>query len=272
LNENQAIPGPGDFNPRRPFFNRFGLTQFIGQVCNCDNSNYNALQTKLQRQFSHGLDFLLTYTWSKALGSSENAGGFSDNYNVRASYGPMSWDRTHTVTFEHNWDLPFGRNRHWTLGNNLVADAVLGGWRLSGVHTWGSGLPFTPTVSNFPLLNADFNNVRADTIGNPSVPNQNASLWFNPAAFTEPQQPFRNGTAGRDSLRGPILAVSNLSLSKNLIPSERWSLELRGDAFNVFNHVNLALPNSTIDVGGAGQITAIQVPMRQMQFGLHFQF
>lgn len=272
LNENQAIPGPGDYNPRRPFYQLYGLTQFIGQVCNCDNSNYNALQTKLQKQFSHGLDFLLTYTWSKALGSSENAGGFSDNYDVRASYGPMSWDRTHTVTFEHNWDLPFGRNRRWSLGNNMIADAVLGGWRLSGVHSFGSGLPFTPTVSNAPLLNADFNNVRADTIGNPSVANPSAGLWFNPAAFTEPEIPFRNGTAGRDTLRGPRLAVSNLSLSKNLIPSERWSLELRADAFNVFNHVNLGLPNSTIDESNAGQITNVQVPMRQMQFGLHLQF
>ncbi|MGI9075563.1 MAG: TonB-dependent receptor domain-containing protein [Bryobacteraceae bacterium] len=273
LNRNQAVPGPGDFDPRRPFFNQFGLTQGIGQVCNCDNSNYNALQVKLQKQFSHGLDFLLTYTWSKALGDSEGAGGFSDNYNVRGSYGPMSWDRTHTVTFEHNWDLPFGRNRHWTLGNNLVADAVLGGWRLSGVHTFGSGLPFTPTVSNAPLLNTDFNNVRADVVGNPSVSDPNASQWFNPTAFSEPQQPFRNGTAGRNTLRGPRLAVSNLSLSKDLIPSERWRLELRADAFNVFNHVNLGLPNSTVDeLSSAGQITNVQVPMRQMQFGLHLQF
>jgi len=273
LNRNQAIPGPGDFDPRRPFFPTYGLTQTIGQVCNCDNSNYNALQTKLQKQFSHGLDFLLTYTWSKALGNSEGAGGFSDNYNVRASYGPMSWDRTHTVTFEHNWDLPFGRSRHWTLGNNLLADTVLGGWRLSGVHTFGSGLPFTPFVSNAPLLNTDFNNVRADVVGNPGVSNPNASQWFNPAAFSEPQQLYRNGTAGRNSLRGPRLAVSNLSLSKDLIPGERWALELRADAFNVFNHVNLGLPNPTIDeLSSAGQITYVQVPMRQMQFGLHLQF
>jgi hypothetical protein len=273
LNRNQAIPGPGDYNPRRPLFQLYGLEQGVYQTCNCDNSNYNALQTKLQKQFSHGVDFLLTYTWSKALGNSEGAGGFSNNYNVRGSYGPMSWDRTHTVTFEHNWDLPFGRNRHWTLGNNLVADTVLGGWRLSGVHTFGSGLPFTPTVSNAPLLNTDFNNVRADVVGDPSVSNPNASQWFNPAAFSEPQQPFRNGTAGRNSLRGPRLATSDLSLSKDLIPSERWRLELRADAFNVFNHVNLGLPNSTVDeLSSAGQITYVQVPMRQMQFGLHLQF
>lgn len=272
LNENQAIPGPGDLDLREPFYQKFGLTQGIFQYCNCDNSNYNSMQVKLQKQFSRGLDFLLTYTWGKALGNSEGAGGFSDNYDVRASYGPMSWDRTHTVTLTHNWDLPFGRNRHWNLGNNAIADAVLGGWRLSGVHSFGSGLPFTPNVANAPLLNTNFNNVRADVVGDPSVQNPSASLWFNPAAYTEPEQPFRNGTAGRNSLRGPALYLSDFSLSKNLIPSERWRLELRADAFNVFNHVNLGLPNSTIDVSGAGQITSVQVPMRQMQFGLHLHF
>jgi hypothetical protein len=98
-------------------------------------------------------------------------------------------------------------------------------------------------------------------------------MWFDPTAFSEPQQPFRNGTAGRNSLRGPRLATSDLSLSKDLIPSERWRLELRADGFNVFNHVNLGLPNSTVDeLSSAGQITYVQVPMRQMQFGLHLQF
>jgi hypothetical protein len=169
--------------------------------------------------------------------------------------------------------LPVGRNRRWNLGDNRLADIVLGGWRLSGVHTWASGLPFTPTVANAPLLNdPDFNSLRADVIGTWQVSNPNASQWFNVAAFSEPQQPYRQGTAARNSLRGPRLAISNLSLSKNLLSSERRSLELRADAFNVFNHVNLANPNSVIDESGAGQITSIQVPMRQMQFGLHFQF
>jgi hypothetical protein len=272
LNENQAIPGPGDLGPREPFYEKFGLSQGIYQYCNCDNSNYNSMQLKLQKQFSRGLDFLLTYTYGKALGDSEGAGGFANSYDVRASYGPMSWDREHTVTLTHNWDLPFGRDRHWTLGGNRFADAVVGGWRLSGVHSFGSGLPINPTVANAPLLNTNFNYVNPDVIGNPNVPNPSANLWFNPAAFSEPQTPFRNGDAGRDSLRGPALYVSDFSLSKNLIPSERWRLELRADAFNAFNHVNLGLPNATVDVSGAGQITSVQVPMRQMQFGLHLHF
>ena len=83
LNANQAVPGPGDLDPRRPFYNLYGLEQFIAQYCNCDNSNYNGLQTKLQKQYSHGLDFLLTYTWSKALTDTEGGGVPSNSYNVR---------------------------------------------------------------------------------------------------------------------------------------------------------------------------------------------
>ncbi|MDQ2844205.1 MAG: TonB-dependent receptor [Acidobacteriota bacterium] len=273
LNRNQAVLGPGNLDPRRPFYNLFGLPQGLYQYCNCATSNYNSMQVKLQKQFSRGLDFLVTYTWSKALDYVEGGGTPSNSYDARNDYGPASWDREHTITVTHNWDIPVGRNRYFKLGNNAIADAVLGGWRLSGVHTFGTGLPFTPSVSNAPLLNnPDINGVRADLIGNPNVPNPNANLWFNPAAYTEPQQQYRQGTAGRNSLRGPNQWESDLSLAKNLLFSEKRSLELRADAFNVFNHVNLANPSSQVDVSGAGQITALQLPMRQMQFGLHFQF
>ena len=272
INENQAVPGQGDYDPRRPFFRKFGLTQALYQTCNCDNSNYNALQSKLQKRVSQGLDFILTYTWSKVMDNSEGGGGFANNYNIRASHGPASWDRTNVVTLEHNWDLPFGRDRKWRLGGNAIADAVAGGWRLSGTHNFGTGLPFTPTVNNAPLLNTDFNYVNADIIGDPRLDNPNRDMWFNTGAFTEPQRPFRNGTARRNSLRGPGLWVSDLSVSKNLLPIEGKSLEFRAEAFNVFNHVNLGLPNATIDDLGAGQITNTQVAMRQMQFALHFRF
>jgi hypothetical protein len=272
LNRNQAIPGPGDFDSRRPFFNPYGLTQQLAQHCSCDNSSYNALQTKLQKRFSHGLDFLLTYTWGKVMTNAEGGLGVSNAYNLRESHGPASWDRTHTATVAYSWDLPVGKGRHWELGQSTIADAVLGGWRLSGVHQFASGLPFTPVVANAPLLNADFNYVRADIVGDPNLPDPNRNLWFNTNAYTEPQQPFRNGTASRNSLRGPGLAVLDLSMAKIIVPMERKSLELRADAFNVFNHVNLGLPSPYIDYFGAGQITATQVPMRQMQFGLHLQF
>ena len=271
LNENQSVPGPGDFNPRRPFYQKFGLTQGIYRYCNCDNSSYNSLQTKLQKEFSHSIGFLLTYTFGKVMTNTEGGSNFGDAYNVLADHGPATWDRTNTVTLEHNFHLPFGRDEYWKLGDSAIADAVLGGWRVSGVHKFASGLPFTPTVANAPLLNSDFG-ARADVIGDPVTTHQDRNLWFNPAAYSEPTQPFRNGNARRDSLRGPGLADSDMSIAKNFLRSEHRSLELSADVFNIFNHVNLGLPNNQIDTPQAGQITYVQVAMRQMQFGLHFQF
>jgi hypothetical protein len=270
-NTNQAVPGPGDFNPRRPFY-KFGLTQGVYDVCNCDNSGYNSLQAKLQKRTSHGLDILLTYTWSKAMTNSEGGYNFSDNYNIRGDHGPASWDHTHALTLLHTWDLPFGKGQRWLAKKSKAVDAVVGGWRFSGVTTLLSGAAFTPFVSNAPLLNADFNNVRPDVVSDPSVSDPNRNLWFNPEAYTFPQQPYRNGTASKGSLRGPAQYVFNLSMSKSFVITEGKTLEFRWENFNASNHTNLGLPGATVDVEGAGQITSASTDMRQMQFGLHFRF
>ncbi len=271
-NRNQAVPGPGNFDPRRPFYPKFGLEQPIFDVCNCDNSSYNSLQTKLQKRTTHGLDFLLTYTWSKAMTNGEGGYSFADAYNIRGDHGPATFDRTHALTLLHNWELPFGKKQRWLSNGNKVLDGVVGGWRFSGVTTLYSGVAFTPTISNAPSVNADFSYFRPDIIGNPHVSNPNANLWFNPNAYTAPQQPFRDGTASKGSLRGPAEYVLNLSLSKTFVIKEGKTLEFRWENFNAFNHTNWALPNSTVDVSGAGQITSTGTDMRQMQFGLHFRF
>jgi hypothetical protein len=270
-NRNQAIPGPGDYDPRRPFF-KYGDTQAIYDVCNCDNSSYNSLQMKLQKRVTKGLDFIATYTWSKALDNGEGGYGFSDNYNVRNDHGPATFDRTNAFTLIHNWELPFGKGRAYLNNASKAVDAIAGGWRFSGITTLYSGIAFTPTISNAPSVNADFNYFRPDVIGNPNVSNPNASEWFNPLAYTAPQAPYRQGDAGKGTLRGPGLAVLNLSLSKEFTLAEAKTLEFRWENFNALNHVNLGTPNNQVDVSGAGQITNTANPMRQMQLGLHFRF
>jgi len=271
LNRNQAIPGPGDFDPRRPFY-KYGDTQAIYSVCNCDNSDYNSLQLKAQKRLSHGVDFLVTYTWSKAMDNGEGGYNFANNYDLRGDHGPATFDRTNALTILHNWDLPFGKGRKYLSHANKVVDGIAGGWRFSGVSTLYSGVAFTPTISNAPSVNADLNTFYPDVIGNPSVADPNANMWFNPAAYTAPQQPYRNGDAGKGSLRGPASYVFNLALAKSFFIREGKSLEFRWENFNALNHVNLALPNRQVDVSGAGQITSTASPMRQMQLGLHFRF
>jgi len=270
-NRNQAVPGPGDYDPRRPFYN-FGLTQGIYDVCNCDNSSYNGLQARLEKRAPHGLDFLLTYTWSKAITQSEGGYNFDNNYDLRNDHGPASWDHANALTSLVTWDLPFGKGQKWASGGNKAVQAVIGGWQVSGVITMLSGEAFSPFVSNAPLLNADFNSIRPDIIGKPAVPNPNRNLWFDPNAYTSPQQPYQDGTASKGSLRGPAQYVFNLALQRNFVIREGKTLEFLWENFNALNHTNLGLPNNTVDVSGAGQITSTSTDMRQMQFGLHFRF
>jgi hypothetical protein len=271
-NINQAVPGPGDFNPRRPFYPTFGLGQGIYYTCDCANSNYHGLQAKLEKH-AHSLDFILNYTYSKGMGYSNfGGGGFDDNYHPSASYGPASFNPTHALSLANVWQIPFGHGRRWGADGSKAVDLILGGWSLNGITTLDSGRPFTPFVSNTASVNADFNGVRADIIGNPHIANQSAAEWFNVQAYTDPQQPYRDGTASANSLWGPALYVFNLALAKTFVITEGKTLEFRWENFNAFNINNYGLPANTIDVSGAGQITSTQVPMRQMQFGLHFRF
>ena len=270
---NQAVPGPGDLDPRRPFF-KLGITWPIFGVCNCDTSNYNSLQVKLQKRVAHGLDFLATYTWSKAMTHTEGGYSYDNAYDFKGVYGPAGWDHTHALTLVHAWDLPFGKGRRWASDMHPVVDGVIGGWRFSGITTLLSGPAFTPSISFAPLLNTDFSGVRPDIIGNPHVSSPNRGLWFNPNAYTAPQQPFSDGTASKGSLRGPAEYVFDLSLSKDFRIAEGKTLEFRWENFNAFNHTNLGLPDATVDDSTAGVITGLVIgaTMRQMQLGLHFHF
>lgn len=272
-NINQAVPGPGDFDSRRPFYGQFGLEQGIYYTCNCDTSNYNGLQVKVEKHASHGLDFTFNYTYSKALGISNfGGGGFDNNYDVRASYGPLGFNSTHAISFTNVWQIPYGRGRRWGSSIGKPLDLLLGGWSLDGISTLDSGHPFSPTVSNTASVNADFNSVRADKIGDSHIANQSTGEWFNVAAYTDPQAPYRDGTASAGSLWGPAMYVFNLALAKTFTITEGKTLEFRWENFNAFNIDNYGQPNSTIDVSGAGQITYSATPMRQMQFGVHFRF
>jgi len=273
---NCQTDGPGgtstcdDFDSRRQFFPQFGLSQGIYQTCNCDNSSYHALQAKLQKRTSKGLDFLVSYTYGKAMANSETGGAFGNNLNWWEDHGPANYDRTHTLTISHVWQLPFGRGRHWGTGASKAVDAVLGGWDFSGITRFESGLPFT-VFADGPNLYADFNSVRPDQIGDSNVSNQSASLWFNPAAFTDPQGVARQGFVRHNSLRGPGFYEFDLSLGKVFRITESKTLEFKWETYNATNHVNLVNPDSYIHSDTAGQIFGA-ADMRQMQFGLHFRY
>ncbi len=263
---NSAVPGPGPLNPRRPLFNLYGLTQGIFDKCDCTSSNYNSGQIRAEKRFSGSYSLLASYTYSKTMDFGE-FGTPTDQYNARLDYGPADFDRTHVFTLAHTLQLPFGKGRKFMTGGSPWAQGIAGGWQFAGITTIESGLPFSPALSNTASLNSDMS-LRPNLVGNPAAVDQSRNQWFNPGAYAVPA-PFTFGNASRNSLRGPNLFTMDLSLAKTFQITERAGLQFRWEVFNALNRTNLALPNNTVDVGGAGGlITDVASPMRNMQFGV----
>lgn len=267
---NNAVPGPGNYNPRRPLFVKYGLTQGIFDKCDCTSSNYNGLQLKAEKRMSQNLLFLATYTWSKTIDFGE-FGTPTNQYNANLDRGLATFDRASVFTLGHTYILPFGK------GQRFLADAsgplrhFVEGWQWSGITMLDSGLPFSPGLGNNASLNSD-QGLRPDQVGDPFQGVQHdRNGWFNPRAYAVPGL-YRFGNAGRNSLRGPSLYNFDWSLSKHFPVTERTDLQFRWEAFNVFNHTNLGSPNSNVDDGSAGGIFGIASPMRNMQFALKLTF
>jgi len=247
-------------------------------------SNYNALQLRVQKRMSSGLEFQANYSFSKSLdtGTSRGWGSggvdvYQNPYSPASNYAPSATDIRHFLVSEVVYELPFGAGHQYRLHG--VADAVAGGWRLSTVVQWHTGLPFTPQISHGGAFNGEFNGgppldpglstcwsctLYAVKIGDPyagaghNAPGQ----WFNPNAYTNPAA----GTFGqnlRDSLYGPHFLNMDFGIGKVFSITERLRFEFRADAFNVLNHINWGNPNSAIDGGvgpsGAGMINSTDV-------------
>lgn len=286
--------GPGlTYNQRQPYFSRFGWTQGIDFFCNCASSNYHALQTKITQRLSQGLTLLAHYTWSKAM----NYDGDYFPIDARLSYGPADTDRTHVFVASSTYDLPFGKGQKY-LGNvSRAADLLIGGWQINQITTWQSGLPFTPYYGSCGD-DRDTGPCRPNRVGSVSYNKQrnaNGSYsWFTTAgsglpratgaqAFTSPGPavgPWQRPTPGtfgnvpRNSLRGPRYFNTDLSVFKSFRFTETMRLEFRTEIFNVFNHVNLGQPDGNVESNLGGSISGIAAGanMRQMQFGLRFEF
>jgi hypothetical protein len=159
---------------------------------------------------------------------------------------------------------------------------VLGGWDLSGITSFYSGLPFTPNFSVYPTTAVrpyTGPNNRADVgSGDPYAQNQSRDGWINPAAFAIPA----NGTFGNypfNSLRGPIFINEDANVSKNFKVTEKVTWQIRAEAYNLFNHTNLGLfgnngTDTTANINNGGTINQISLgsTMRRLQFAMRLDF
>ena len=249
-------------------------------------SSYNALQVDVSRHFRHGFQIRGVYTFAKslddgtALNSSvgANAPGFvMYPLNPKIDWSRSTSDVRNSAVINGTWELPVGRG-HALLGNSgRVTQAIAGGWTLSGIGTFQSGLPFTPSLGYNPSNDGDSRNPVRPT-WNPAFtgsvvlggPNQ----YFNPKAFIQPT-PGTYGNVGRDTLTGPGIAEVDFSALKVVNVTERVRVQFRAEFFNILNHTNFGTPNTVVYTaatgapsGTAGVITSTSTTSRQIQFGL----
>ncbi len=254
-------------------------------------ATYNSLQTRLEKRFSGGLTALVSYTWGKALtgspdhiSTSGGGAGFDtgtfrepqDGNNTRADRGLAEFDVKQRFVASYVWEIPFGRGRRFGNNANTVADLLLGGWQVTGIHVLQGGLGLTATLGGSSVLNiGGERRARPNLIGNPELPEDQRTLnrWFNTdafqAAFNPSPQAF--GTAGVGIMRGPGVVNFDFTFAKNFNITERRYFQFRTELFNAFNHANFGPPNIARDSSGFGQIlTAANA--RIIQFGLKFYF
>jgi hypothetical protein len=256
-------------------------------------SSYNSLQTKLQKRFSNGMNFLATYTWAHALDDSYDpiGGGVSDrNFNlipIREEYTNSPYDIRHRFNFNGYYELPFGKGRTHLNHSGLI-NAVAGGWATNIVFFAQTGKPFTVSDN---VSTASGGSARAILVGDPFAPGgspdpSNPTIacaprthtktnWYNPCAFANPLAGTlipRTGAGslvtdltqvysylgGRSNLlHGPGIERVNASLFKDFNTWREQSLELRIDAFNVLNTPSYSIGESGINSNG-GEITGTQ--------------
>ena len=238
-----------------------------------------SLQVQLKRTYSSGYGIQLSYTWQDANSIADDA--YQVFYNRTLGYGREDNIPDHQLVAAQNYDIPLGRGRRYGQNLNRAVDAVLGGWNVSGTTTFYSGLPFTPQLNGIAGRPYTGPNNRPDVgTGDPYAANQSRDQWLNvgpngalSSAFAIPAvNTF--GNYGNNTLRGPIFINQDVSLAKSFPITERLRVQMRGEAYNIFNHANLGLPNSNVNGNNAGTITAIAFgsTMRRLQFAMRLDF
>ncbi len=255
---------------------------------------YNSLQVGAIKRFSYGHRWQVSYTLAKTVDETQGqVGGDATNSSVfpqdpidpRNDRGPADFDVRHVFTMNVTWELPFAESLTGAAG------ALARGWQINGLGILRSGVPFSPAIQtqnnwsrsgNTAPSAQDRPNVRPG-VGREDIVLGGPTQYFDPKAFELQPRGFL-GNAGRNMLTGPGLVNFHLSLVKN----SKWRLlgtdgeiELRVEAFNVFNRTNFATPDRVVFGGAsegeaplptAGQITSTATDARQIQLGVKIKF
>jgi hypothetical protein len=228
------ILNPDLFGPA----SRVWLTRSLGE------SNYHSLQAQFQRRMTRGVQALASYTWAKAIDnvSDESAGGLPGqgipglDAALDREFGPASFDVGQVFTAAVTWQIPGAKA-------NALAKALTSGWAVDGIARLRTAFPFHVIAAVTDPLNFASNR-RADYLGGPPYiddPNSPAGRRLNRAAFAIPAA-GRQGTLGRNALRGFAAQQFDLGARRDFTLTERLRLQFKGEFFNILNRPNFGLP------------------------------
>lgn len=260
----------------------------IRESDNVASSRYNSLQINFTRRFSDGLALGVAYTLSKSSDDGSNQRDIIPNtYNAHNLWGPSEFDDRHILILNYLYELPFFK------GQSTLAGKILGGWQLSGIAQFQTGLPCGVGVGN------DYAGVGQDGSfgcgnagqfwvinGNPTIVglmahngNNDPNQWFattNPDGskiFTQPPAGTFNLQNGvRGSIYQPGFDNWNMGLFKKFKVNERFNLQFRTEAYDVFNHPNWSGPGLNPTSGNFGKVTGKTNDVRNLQVSLRLQF
>jgi len=256
------------------------------------NNNYNGLSVRFEHRFGHGLYFLNSFTWSHAMGDSEQvlealntyqAANPQNIHDLHNEFSSTDFDVKLLNVTSLVYDLPFGKGRQFGSNLNPVLNAIAGGWELNAINTANTGLPvslnYNPSSANDVTglpQNADYRGVallRPNVSGSAASQSTAQSLltYFAGYTFTTPPASAPFGDLGRNAFRAPGLEQWDLGVNKNFFIREKIRLQFRSEFFNVLNHTNFGNPGNVSTSGSFGTITTTYPP-RQIQFGAKLMF
>ena len=276
--------------PRRPFP---AVDSAIATFRSDGFSNYNSLQVRLERQFSHGLQFQASYTYAHALDiassaslGSANQGDFRLQTDPRAEYGNADFDVRHRFVLSSIYELPFGKGKWLATDASGWVNQVIGGWQVAAIVSASTGNWYTPTDISANVSTSDCGGtvaiscIRPNVVGNPNGKPCVPGTLFNTCAFVSDTVVGTFGNAGRNIIQGPGFQNWDISLFKMFPIKESMHFEFRAEFFNAFNHANpeftnpeTIVENTATELGSASfGFPAYTRPPRQIQFALKFYF
>jgi hypothetical protein len=285
---NQPLPGVGDpstwapTQTRRPLYATAPLITNISTTAARGRSDYAALQASVRQRNVGGFEYLASYTLSRTRtnnlgyygsgGVAAEGAYWMNTYQPEWNYGPAFFDARHNFVYSANYELPFGKGRKWGGDSSALVDAILGGWRLSGIFQARSGFPITVTDGSAPSLQGQRGNERPNCVGDPVPSDQNIAHWLDINAFSRaPRGTWGNCPIG--VARAPGYKNVDAVLAKRFSTGGARYFEVRAEAFNLTNTPSFGPPARDINSPNTfGTITSTVSTARTVELVVKFFF